>query len=69
MVALNWALEGQAQTFADWRGPIGDEESQLSTEDFADLRLATATESEASDGLRAQIHFDRGSHLFRYNRV
>lgn len=70
LVTLNWEIEDQRSAFADWRGPIGDEESQLSAEDFADLRLATSTESQAdNDGLRAQFHFDRGSHLFRFNRV
>lgn len=69
MVALNWNLQDQRTAFADWRGPIGDEESELSIEDFADLRLAVAAGGRPDDRVRAQIHFDRGSHLFRYNRV
>jgi len=68
-VQLDWNLLEPAVAFADWRGPIGDEESDLSIEDFADIRLAATAEARASDGIRAQLHYDRGSHLFRYNRV
>src|SRR5690606_34554715 len=69
MVSLEWDLMGESEAFAGWRGPIGDEESELSAEDFADLRLASSAEARGSESTRAQLHFDRGSHLFRFNRV
>jgi hypothetical protein len=69
LVQLNWNLLGERAAFVDWRGPIGDEESELSIEDFADLRIATTAEGRADDRIQAQFHFDRGSHLFRFNRV
>src|SRR5690606_22236355 len=69
MVRLSWSLTDQGTAFANWQGPTGDEESELSIGDFADLRLATALETGRGRRVRAQLHYDRGSHLFRYNRV
>lgn len=69
MVRLDWKLVDQATAFAGWRAPVGDEESALSAEDFADLRLATSAESRGAESTQIQLHFDRASHLLRYNRV
>jgi hypothetical protein len=69
MVRLDWSLLPERQAFADWVAPLGDEEAELSIEDFADLRLAASAEARPGDGPRVQLHYDRGSHLFRYNRV
>jgi hypothetical protein len=69
LVRLEWNLQDQRAAFADWRGPIGDDESELSIEDFADIRIASRVDARPDDAVRAQFHFERGSHLFRYNRV
>jgi hypothetical protein len=69
LVQLNWNLQGERVAFEQWQAPIGDEEIELAAEDFSDLRLAAAAESRPSESLRLQPHVDRGSHLFRYNRV
>lgn len=69
MVQLNWELIDGSTAFSEWRGPIGDEESELSLEDFADLRLATTAESTPRTSPRLQLHYNRGGDLFRYNRV
>jgi hypothetical protein len=69
LVQLNWDLQAERTAFANWTGPIGDEESELSIEDFADIRLAAAADARPDDMIRAQLHYDRGQHLFRYNRV
>ncbi len=70
MIRLNWDRNGEPGAFADWRAPVGDEESELSTRDFSDLRMATALDGTESEGnVRPRLHYDRGSHLFRFNRV
>ncbi|MEX2582490.1 MAG: hypothetical protein WD766_04425 [Gemmatimonadota bacterium] len=69
LVRLEWNLGDRAAAFAGWEAPLGDEESELAIADFADLRLAASAEAAARSGLQAQLHFERGSHLFRYNRV
>jgi hypothetical protein len=69
MVRLSWDLDAEASPFENWTAPIATEELELAAEDFSDLRLATATESQVQDGVRLQLHYDRGSHLFRFNRV
>lgn len=66
---LAWADGVGSAAFADWRGEVGEEAAEYSLRDFEDLRLATATEARASDSPRLQLHYDQGSHLFRYNRV
>ena len=68
-VVLDWNLGSEPRPFEGWRAPIGDEESDLSLEDFADLRLATRAEARPRTGPRLQLHYSRGSDLFRYNRV
>jgi len=69
LVRLDWNLGDQRAAFADWSAPLGSEEMELSAEDFADLRLATAAESRQEERITARFHYDRGSHLFRFNRV
>lgn len=69
MVRLEWGLIDAGTAFAGWRAPVGDEESALSAEDFADLRLATSAERGGAPATRLQLHYDRASHLLRYNRV
>ncbi|MEX2571900.1 MAG: hypothetical protein WD737_11430 [Gemmatimonadota bacterium] len=69
LVQLDWNLGDPDAAFADWRGPIGDEESELAIGDFADLQLATSAGAASPGSVRAHVHYDRGSHLFRYNRV
>lgn len=71
MTRLEWADDRDPTAFQNWRAPIGDEESELSASDFEDLRIAsTVGGDEAPDGgVRGRIHYDRGSHLFRFNRV
>lgn len=66
---LVWSPGSQPGVFDSWTAPPGGQELELSGLDFADLRLARAAESAQFDRTRVQIHYDRGSHLFRYNRV
>ena len=67
---LTWDLRDASATFADWRGEPGEEAGRYSMDDFADLRLATAMAGRpAGAGPDLQLHYERGSHLFRYNRV
>ncbi|HEX6069244.1 MAG TPA: hypothetical protein VFZ18_05455 [Longimicrobiaceae bacterium] len=67
---LSWNLTGGSSAFADWRSEVGEDAGQYSMDDFADLRLATATATRpAGAGPDLQIHYEKGSHLFRYNRV
>jgi len=66
-VRLAWTEEDGA--FADWEGEVGEGTAEFSVGDFEDLRLATTAASPADDALRPRIHYDQGSHLFRYNRV
>ncbi len=68
MVQLEWDLADRQAAFADWRAPVGDEESELSASDFDDLRLA-ADAASPTGGTSVGLHVERGSHLFRYNRV
>lgn len=69
MTRLDWALEPESVAFRDWRAPVGDVESELALSDFADLRIATSAAAATEQGARFQFHYDRGQHLFRYNRV
>jgi hypothetical protein len=69
LVQLQWDLQNEQVAFAGWAAPVGDEESELALEDFADLRLAAEADARPHDRVRGQVHFDRGSHLIRYNRV
>src|SRR5690606_35572230 len=67
---LSWTLRDPASAFAGWRAEPGEEAGRYSMDDFADLRLATATAGLPDRaGPRLQLHYERGSHLFRYNRV
>ena len=61
---LVWRLESGA--FADWRGAGDDESTDLG--DFADLRDAVRP-PRSTRGLQASLRYERGEHLFRYNRV
>jgi hypothetical protein len=67
-VRLAWADQGR-RAFADWDGGVGDEASRYAIEDFADLRLATATASADAGAVTTQLHYQQGGHLLRYNRV
>lgn len=67
---LAWDLGDPDDVFAGWRAEPGEEAGRYSMDDFADLRLATATADRPTDaGPDLQLHYERGSHLFRYNRV
>ncbi len=68
-VQLIWQTEPAREVFAGWEQSVGDDAGLYSTRDFADLRLAIATEAGGPPRTRAQIHYDRGNHLFRFNRV
>jgi hypothetical protein len=68
-IQLVWSTEAGQQAFADWERPIGADAALYSADDFADLRLATATLRPGRQGWRPQYHYERGRHLFRYNRV
>lgn len=65
---LTWSAEG-GEALPGWDGRVGEEAGEYSIRDFDDLRVATATADPDARGPRLQLHYDRGSHLFRYNRV
>lgn len=67
---LVWNLQDAASAFAGWRSEVGEDAGRYSMDDFADLRLAAATAARpAGAGPHLGLHYERGSHLFRYNRV
>lgn len=69
---LVWRLRPDKEAFAGWRQEVGEEAGRFSSADFADLRLATSTAAgsdPARNAPKTQLHYERGSHLFRYNRV
>lgn len=60
----------QATLFAGWNEAVGAEAGEYRSTDFADLRLATSGAARAdAGGLRLSPYYQRGEHLFRYNRV
>lgn len=67
---LSWNLQPASEAFVGWRSQVGEDAGRYSMDDFADLRLATATAARSENaGPTVGLHFERGSHLFRYNRV
>jgi hypothetical protein len=71
-VALVWHLQPEREAFAGWRTEVGEEAGRYSLSDFADLRVATSTAAGGgvgSGGPELQLHYERGSDLFRYDRV
>ncbi|MDR0787098.1 MAG: hypothetical protein LBG44_04435 [Gemmatimonadota bacterium] len=71
MTTLTWSDTRDRQAFENWRAPIGDEESELTAQDFADLRIVSTLggDENADAAARLRLHYDRGNHLFRFNRV
>ena len=68
--SLTWDLDDDPGAFAEWRTEVGEDAGRYSMDDFADLRLATTTASRPEGaGPDLQLHYERGSHLFRYTRV
>jgi hypothetical protein len=65
-VRLVWQLEDADEAFA--RIPLAAEERAPDIGDFADL-AAIVRPVERTGGIRASLRYDRGEHLFRYNRV
>ena len=66
---LTWSLRG-SDAFEGWRPEPGEDAASYSSDDFADLRLATSVAGQGPDaGPDLAFHWDRASHLFRYNRV
>lgn len=82
-VELNtgWTAEGRARAllirdsapgdsaFADFEQAVGEDAGEWAIDDFADLRRGAAGGSAPRDGLRVALRYERGDHLFRYNRV
>jgi hypothetical protein len=68
-VQLIWAQGPAREVFAGWEQSVGEDAGLYSTRDFSDLRHAIAMESGGEPRTRARIHYARGNHLFRYNRV
>jgi hypothetical protein len=61
--------DGRA-VFADWQRAVGEDAGAYAADDFEDLRIAaTAAQRRPTGPYRAQLHWQRGEHLFRYNRV
>lgn len=66
-VRLVWRLEGGDAAFARIPPAAADERAP-DIGDFADL-AAVVRPPERTGGVRASLRYDRGEHLFRYNRV
>jgi len=65
-VRLVWRVEDEDAAFA--RIPPAAEERAPDIGDFADL-AAIVRPTDQTGGVRASLRYDRGEHLFRYNRV
>jgi hypothetical protein len=65
-VRLVWRLEDADEAFA--RIPPAAEERAPDIGDFADL-AAIVRPVDRTGGVRASLRYDRGEHLFRFNRV
>ncbi|CAN5784287.1 hypothetical protein BH23GEM6_BH23GEM6_00670 [soil metagenome] len=68
-VQLVWEQGSPREVFAGWEQAVGEDAGRYATQDFADLRLAIATDAGGPQRTRARLHYARGNHLFRYNRV
>ncbi|CAN5768406.1 hypothetical protein BH23GEM7_BH23GEM7_16090 [soil metagenome] len=56
--------------FTEWDGAVGAEAAEWEIADFADLRRLAAGAGRPDAGpLRVTPRYERGDHLFRYNRV
>jgi hypothetical protein len=55
--------------FADFARSVGEFAAGTDIADFSDLRAAVRPPSAKPGPLRASIRYERGDHLFRYNRV
>jgi hypothetical protein len=67
-VQLAWPA-AQPGAFAGWEQAVGEDAARYAVTDFSDLRFAVQAEGVGPQRTRAQIHYARGNHLFRYNRV
>lgn len=67
-VQLAWSTGGSS-VFEGWEQAVGEDAARYSTSDFSDLRFAIASEGVGEQRTRLRIHYARGNHLFRYNRV
>jgi hypothetical protein len=68
-VQLAWETGQERDAFAGWEQSVGDDAGEYSTRDFSDLRMAIATDAAGPQRTRLRLHYKRGNHLFRYNRV
>lgn len=68
-VQLAWEQVPAREAFAGWEQSVGEDAGLYSTRDFADLRMAVSTERAGDRRTSVRLHYDRGNHLFRYNRV
>jgi hypothetical protein len=55
--------------FAGFGRAVGDPASALDIADFADLRAAVRPPDAHPGAVRVSLRYERGDHLFRYNRV
>ncbi|HEX8242071.1 MAG TPA: hypothetical protein VF541_01200, partial [Longimicrobium sp.] len=55
--------------FAGFSRAVGEYAQASDISDFADLRVAVRPPAANPGALRASIRYERGDHLFRYNRV
>jgi hypothetical protein len=55
--------------FAGFARAVGDPAASFDVSDFADLRAAVRPLAEDAGPLRLSLRYERGDHMFRYNRV
>lgn len=55
--------------FAGFARAVGDVAQGLDIADFSDLRAAVRPPAENAGPVRVSLRYERGDHLFRYNRV
>ncbi|HET7234506.1 MAG TPA: hypothetical protein VFJ16_31125 [Longimicrobium sp.] len=63
------SLERGDSAFAGFARAVGDVAQGLDIADFSDLRAAVRPPSRNQGPIRVSLGYERGDHLFRYNRV
>jgi hypothetical protein len=59
----------EGDPFRGWSAGIGEEEGEFDISDFADLRDVVRPDEAEGPPVRVALRWERGDHLFRYNRV
>jgi hypothetical protein len=66
---LSFELAPGDTVFRDYQRALGDVAAELDIADFSDLREAIRPAAEDAGPVRVAVRYERGDHLFRFNRV